>query len=128
MTDSIFQDADHEHRGPRGKAIGFLDSIINGGSLREALTNSAVEDHRVEIFFGTEGEQNWEKMMGSATWGEQAELLYKKGLAVLAEGEAIFAVQVADRPEAMRIAELARAHGGRSVTYFGELVDTQLTA
>lgn len=128
MTDSLFQNGDHELTGPRGKAIGFLDSVTGAGSLREALTRIGVEDTRLEIFYGTEGEQNWEEMMGASTWGEQAEKLLKQGVAVLDEGRAIFAVRVADRPAAQRIADLAKAHGARSVTYFGELVDTVLTA
>lgn len=134
MTDSIFESNSGFHNeedelpGPRGKAIGFLDSVVNAGSLKEALSRSGVPDTRVEIFYGTEGEHAWEEMMGASTWGEQAEKFLKQGVAVLNEGRAIFAVRVTDRQEAQRIAELAKTHGAHTVTYFGELVDTVLTA
>lgn len=127
MTESIFQNGE-ELPGPRGKAIGFLDSITGAGSLKEALPRHGIEDANVEIFYGTEGGQAWEEMMGASTWGEQAEKCLKQGVAVLEEGRAIFAVRAADRPEAQRIADLAKKHGAHNVVYFGEMTDTLLTA
>ncbi len=128
MTDSLFEHDDDYSHGPRGKIIGFLDSVIYAGSLKEALNRLSVEDSRVEVFYGSEGEHAWEEMMGQSTWGEQAEKFLKQGIAVLGEGHAIFAVTVKDPKEAEKIAEIAGTHGGRSVTYFGDLVDTQFTA
>lgn len=128
MAESTFQNDGHHLPGPRGKAIGFLDSMVSAGSLKEALRRDGIDDGRLEIFYGTDGINQWEETMGASTWGETAEKLLKQGVAALEEGRAIFAVRVADQGDAQRVADIAKAHGAYSVTHFGELVDTVLTA
>lgn len=128
MSTSLIDQSESERPGPKGKAVGFLDSMTSVASLQESLAAIGVEETRMEVFHGAAGVQAWEEMMGASTWGEQAENFLNQGYAVLEQGGVVFAVRVNDREEAEQIAELATPLGARSVTHFGELVDTALTA
>ncbi len=125
--DDTFSTNDGHAPGPRGKAIGFLDSVTDARNVAEALEQGGVDVARIELFAGPDGESDWTTMMGTATWGEQSETCLKQGIAALNDGRAIFAVRVADHDDAENIAAIASAHGARNITYFGDLVDTVLT-
>ncbi len=115
-------------RGPRGKAIGFIDSYATASRMAEILEATGIPREQIVLISGEAGESLWDELMGRALWGEQAEMVFHQGAAVLKDGQVIFTVDVPDHNSAERVANIAVSHGGRNVTYFGDFVDTQLTA
>lgn len=115
-------------RGPRGKAIGFIDSYEAATRMADILEAVGFSRDQIVLMAGEAGEALWNELIGRALWGEQAQMLFQQGAAVLKDGHVIFVVEASDRNAAERIASIAVTHGGHNVTYFGDFVDTLLTA
>jgi hypothetical protein len=115
-------------QGPRGRTIGFIDSgDATKALLRNLVDHGFLEDH-IYLIVGEAGMPQWQQLMKSHQWGEQAEMLFEQGSGALKENRTIFIVDVHSVEEAQHVADIAVACGGQNVAYFGAFVDILLTA
>jgi hypothetical protein len=115
-------------RGPRRRTIGLIASGEHARVFLERLIEHGFHENHVFLLSGLAAIPLWEQLIGSDQWGEQAEMLHDQGLGTLKEEGTIFVVDVANQQEAGHVADIAAACGGHTVHYFGDFVDTQLTA
>lgn len=120
---------DHEPTVPQlaDHVIGFVDTQAGCDAVVSALNQSGVAEDRIIVLHGPDGREFLHKLMEGSLWGEEAEAVIKEGEVELKEGHFALCVDAKEREEGLRIALIAKTHGGHGFNHFGRLTDERLT-
>ncbi|HTU24974.1 MAG TPA: hypothetical protein VMF30_06230 [Pirellulales bacterium] len=111
---------------PQGRAIGFVDSEAACDTIVAALNRAGYDDTKITVLEGDEGLHLVKRLEGF--FFSDAELgLIKFTEQQLRMGHLGLGVEVEDRDEAVRVANLCTPLGGHSFDYFGTWFNERLT-
>lgn len=112
---------------PQGHLIGFAADYSSCVEVCQELSAVGFSDSDVTILHGDDGIHLFLRLMGDGMWGELAQEFLRQGLVELDRGHCVLMIDVTDREQALLAADVAIPMGGYGFTYFGHLVDEQLT-
>ncbi len=113
---------------PEGRVIGFVDSKPAFDAVAKMLQGEGYSDSQIIALHGDDGVALLERLEGGTFFFADAETeVIKFGIDELRAGHYAIAVEVADREEALRVAQLATNQGAHSFGYFGTWVSERFS-
>ena len=110
-----------------GRVIGYADTLQQGQAVADVLIASGVPKPAIALLVGDAGIEILNRTLGEFFFGDGEDSVLVSGLEELRNGHVVIDVRVHDREEAVRIVNLAAGVGGRTFTYFGTLMNEQLS-
>jgi hypothetical protein len=112
---------------PAGKVIGFIDGKAEFEAFAEAVRAAGYPASKITSLYGEDGIHLLERLKeNSFFFGDSEDSVIQLSIRELGQGHYATAVDVEDHQQALQIANLAKAHGGHSFSYFGTWVTEQL--
>jgi hypothetical protein len=112
---------------PESRLIGFVDTNEKLQDIAKSLNQAGYPDSKIRSLHGPDGIQLLEHLRGKHFFGDFERAVADFGVQELKNGHYSVSIAVKDREEALRVANIAQAHGGHTFTYFGKWVNEQLT-
>ncbi len=126
-TDPI-KDHGQQLDAPTGKAIGFFDEKSHFDQFAKAVVAANIPPSAISSLAGKDGMQLLERLKNqNFFFGDGEDDTIKLALKELDAGHVTAIVEVADRSQALQVAELASQFEGRGFTHFGTWVNEQLS-
>lgn len=110
-----------------GRVIGFADTAAQCDAITKALHHEGYGEDEIVILSGEDGIRIMNRTLKEFFFGDGEDQCLIMGLEELRSGHYVIEVEVASRREAVEVANIAAPHGGRTFTYFGTLMNEQLT-
>ena len=112
---------------PESRVIGFVDTNEKLKAIAKSLNEAGFPDSKIRSLHGPDGIQMLEHLRSIPFFGDFERAIADFGVQELQNGHYSVSVAVKDRDEALRVTNIAEAHGGHSFTYFGKWANEQLT-
>ena len=112
---------------PESRVIGFADTNEQLQAIAKSLNEAGIPNSKIRSLHGPDGIQLLENLRRTLFFGDFERAVADFGVQELQDGHYSLSVAVKDRDEALRVTNIAEAHGGHSFTYFGKWVNEQLT-
>ena len=110
-----------------GRVIGFADTPAQCDAITKALHHEGYGDDEIVILSGEDGIRIMNRTLKEFFFSDREDQSLIMGLEELRSGHHVIEVEVANRREAVEVANISAVHGGRTFTYFGSLMNEQLT-
>ncbi|MEX2173543.1 MAG: hypothetical protein WD872_04220 [Pirellulaceae bacterium] len=128
MTAKPLPDRGQELPAPKGRVIGFVDSKPAFDVVAKMLQGEGYSDSKVIALHGDDGISLLERLQDGTFFFADAETkVINFGIDELRAGHYAIAVEVDDRDEALRVAQLATNQGAHSFGYFGTWVNERFS-
>lgn len=128
MTAKPVQDRGQKLPKPEGRVIGFVDSQPVFDAVAKLLQREGYADSQIIALHGEDGIRLLERTQGGSFFFADAEPdVIKVGIEELQAGHYSIVVEVADREEALRVAQLATNEGAHSFAYFGTWISEKFS-
>lgn len=127
MISEPIHDHGQELESPTGKVIGFFDDNALFDLFARAVFKSNIPKSAISSLEGEDGIQLLERLKEQKFFfGDGEDEMIKLALKELSTGHLVAIVKVADRDQALEVAQLAQRHEGHNFTHFGTWVNEQL--
>lgn len=110
-----------------GRVLGFADTREQVDRIASELNDAGIGDERILILAGDDGIEILNRTLKEFFFSDGEDQTVINGLRELRDGHLVIEVEVADRDEAVKVVNLAAPHGGRTFTYFGTLMNEQMS-
>lgn len=128
MTAKPEPDVGQELPRPEGRVIGFVNSKPAFDAVAKMLQGEGYSDSQIIALHGDDGIALLERLEdGTFFFADAENKVIKFGIDELRAGHYAIAVEVADREEALRVAQLATDQGAHSFGYFGTWVSERFS-
>jgi len=108
---------------PAGKVIGFIDDKSEYEAFAKAVLAAGFPAAAITALYGEEGIHLLQRLKdNSFFFGDSEDNVIHLSIRELEQGHYAAAVEVADRQQAVQIADLAKPYGGHGFKYFGTWV------
>lgn len=109
------------------RVIGYADTPAQCSAITEALNHEGYNEEEIVILSGEDGIRILNRTLKEFFFSDGEDQTLIMGLEELRSGHSAIQVEVANRREAVEVANIAAGHGGRTFTYFSTLMNEQLT-
>jgi len=110
-----------------GRVIGYADTQAQVDAIVEALESAGYAEEKISVLAGEDGIQILNRTLKEFFFGDGEDQSLIMGLDELRHGHFVVEVEVDSRRQAVDVANTSAPHGGRTFTYFGTLMNEQLT-
>lgn len=110
-----------------GRVIGFADTQAQCDAIVDALEESGIAEEQIAILAGEDGIHILNRTLKEFFFSDGEDQSLIMGLEELRRGHFVVEVEVENRRQAVDVANTSAPHGGRTFTYFGSLMNEQLT-
>jgi hypothetical protein len=128
MSDEPLTDHGQKLPPPAGKVIGFVDTKANFEAFTQSLHRAGFPASKVTSIHGEDGLHLLDRLKHSSFFFSDGEDgIVQMSIDELKKAHYAVAVDVDNRKDALRIAEMAKRQDGHGFSYFGTWVTEQLS-
>jgi hypothetical protein len=128
MADEPLSDHGQKLPPPAGKVIGFVDTKANFEAFTQSLHRVGFPASKITSIHGEDGLHLLDRLKHrSFFFSDGEDGIVQMSIAELKKEHYAVAVDIDNREDALRIAEMAKRQGGHGFSYFGTWVTEQLS-